>query len=406
MRVIELSPTAMLAGLALFGLIFVALIGPLGALLFLAAGMGLIVRRPDLIGAELRHYGMICALPVFCAASVLWSVHPEISLRYAVQLGVTFAIAIAIANRVPPATFLRILIVLYALAAVASLGIGQIRVDGAWLGVFGSKNAFAAAMGVFVLLCLAVGLDPAQGGARRLLALAGLMLGALLLVLAKSAGALVITGLTATAAPVFYLAARLLPLQRVVLALLVLLLGALAMILLYALRDMIFAQFLDLTGKDVTLTGRTDLWNAAFLLIAERPLLGLGYQAFWVEGSAEAEELWAMFGIEARAGFNFHNTYISNAVEIGLIGVAIQAALIFGALGYALRCAVRAPSAVTVFFATFMLQLVLQSAVEVVAFFQFNLRSVIIVAVLIYCRNALRQPATAVPAAHAPARAA
>ena len=38
--------------------------------------------------------------------------------------------------------------------------------------------------------------------------------------------------------------------------------------------------FLDLTGKDITLTGRTDLWTVALVQISERPLLGVGFQAF------------------------------------------------------------------------------------------------------------------------------
>ena len=82
--------------------------------------------------------------------------------------------------------------------------------------------------------------------------------------------------------------------------------------------------FLDATGKDVTLTGRTDLWAVAFQEIAERPLLGVGFQAFWVHGNPLAEQLWAQFGISGRGGFHFHNTLISNTVEIGLLGAALQ----------------------------------------------------------------------------------
>lgn len=406
MRVIEISPNAVLAGFSLLGLVFVASLGSLGALLFLAAGAAFVLRRPGLIIPEIRHYWLLLVLPLYCAASVLWSAFPDITLRLSIQLGLTFAVAIAVANRIPPATFFRILLVLYGLAALASVGMGRVRFDGAWLGVFGSKNAFAAAIGVFVLLCFAVVIDGAQRRSARLLAVAGFAAGLAMLVLAKSAGALLITLGTLAVGPLFYLSRRFTWRQRVVIVALVLLGAALAGIGVYAFRDLLFAHMLDLTGKDVTLTGRTDLWSVAFRLIAERPFFGLGYQAFWVPGVPEAEVLWAMFGIGSRSGFNFHNTYISNAVEIGIVGVAVQAAILIVALWSSVRWAFRAPSAMTVFFALFMVQMLLQSLIEVVAFFQFSIRSIIVVSIAIYATQAVRAPATMAVAARAPAHAA
>jgi exopolysaccharide production protein ExoQ len=38
----------------------------------------------------------------------------------------------------------------------------------------------------------------------------------------------------------------------------------------------------NLLGKDLTLTGRTQIWTSAIESIAKRPLLGYGYQAFWL----------------------------------------------------------------------------------------------------------------------------
>ena len=105
-----------------------------------------------------------------------------------------------------------------------------------------------------------------------------------------------------------------------------LVLSAAVAVLLSSMTDELAKAFLDLTGKDITLTGRTDLWAVAFQEIAERPVLGTGFQAFWVQGNPLAEQLWAMFGIGSRAGFHFHNTLISNTVEIGLVGATLQAA--------------------------------------------------------------------------------
>jgi exopolysaccharide production protein ExoQ len=89
------------------------------------------------------------------------------------------------------------------------------------------------------------------------------------------------------------------------------------------------AMILSATGKDITLTGRTDLWRVPrWMRSPNRPWLGHGYQAFWRIGNPEAEHLWRAFGIESRSGFHFHNLYLSNAVEIGMIGAGIQAMLL------------------------------------------------------------------------------
>jgi hypothetical protein len=99
------------------------------------------------------------------------------------------------------------------------------------------------------------------------------------------------------------------------------------------------------TGKDITLTGRTDLWRVGLEQIAERPWLGQGYQAFWQPGNPEAEHLWRAFGIESRTGFHFHNLYLSNAVEIGIPGAALQA--VFLSSSGSRRSALRWPRSTT-----------------------------------------------------------
>jgi exopolysaccharide production protein ExoQ len=102
-------------------------------------------------------------------------------------------------------------------------------------------------------------------------------------------------------------------------------LAGFVIVLLIVHIDAVSAAILAATGKDITLTGRTDLWRIGLEQIAERPWLGTGYQAFWQPGNPEAEHLWRAFGIASRTGFHFHNLYLSNAVEIGIPGAALQA---------------------------------------------------------------------------------
>src|SRR5690606_7285871 len=94
--------------------------------------------------------------------------------------------------------------------------------------------------------------------------------------------------------------------------------------------------------------------------------------------------LWAVFGINARAGFNFHNTYVNNAVEIGMIGVGLQILLLYGALARAYLWAFKAPAPETAFFASFLTYVVCSSFIEVAVFFQFSITSIIVICAFIY----------------------
>ena len=108
-----------------------------------------------------------------------------------------------------------------------------------------------------------------------------------------------------------------------------------------------------------------------------------------------------MFGIGGRAGFHFHNTLISNMVEIGLVGGTLQAVIFFAALVSSLTWAIRSPSAASVFFALFMVRQFLLMWIEVAYFLQFELSSVITIAAVCYghaLRSAQRGPASSAPA--------
>ncbi|MBM2710746.1 O-antigen ligase family protein [Mesorhizobium caraganae] len=85
---------------------------------------------------------------------------------------------------------------------------------------------------------------------------------------------------------------------------------------------------LGIFGKDSTLTGRTYLWEQGWLAAQQHPVLGYGYAAYWIQGFADPERLWAEFYISTRTGFHFHNTYIETLVELGFIGMTILALII------------------------------------------------------------------------------
>ncbi|MDB6453850.1 O-antigen ligase family protein [Falsirhodobacter sp. 20TX0035] len=382
------APEVVFSFLAILGLTLVSLLGAKGVLLFLLSGMALIVTNPDGTLRGMRREWLLIVMALWCLVSLAWSDYPALSLRYGIQLGLTVMIAIAICQRITPQALIKIVLLSYGIAGLLSLASGRARSGGmGFLGIYGSKNSLAFAMGVLLLVSLAVLLDRRMPRLWRGLALPGAGLGAMLMVMGNSTGALVaIAASIATLMPIMVLH-RMKANARVVVIVLAAVLAVSMAVMLSTMADDLALAFLNTTGKDVTLTGRTDLWHVAFGEIMQRPFLGTGFQAFWVQGNPRAEELWAEFGISTRGGFNFHNTLISNAVEIGLVGVALQAVVFFSAVYFSLVWAVRSPSAASLFLALLMVREVMLMGVEVVFFFQFGVDTILMVAALYYGRN-------------------
>jgi exopolysaccharide production protein ExoQ len=83
---------------------------------------------------------------------------------------------------------------------------------------------------------------------------------------------------------------------------------------------------IDLLGKDMTLTGRTGIWSAVLDSIVKRPLLGYGYQAFWLGLDGESYRVILVVSwMLAQA----QNGFLDITLENGVAGLAIVL-LVFG----------------------------------------------------------------------------
>jgi exopolysaccharide production protein ExoQ len=85
----------------------------------------------------------------------------------------------------------------------------------------------------------------------------------------------------------------------------------------------IFSPILDLLGEDITLTGRTDLW-AELLKQPINPLMGTGYQSFWL--GDRAEHFWAMWNFRPNQA---HNGWLETYLNGGLIAVILLCGFLF-----------------------------------------------------------------------------
>ncbi|MFB3977990.1 O-antigen ligase family protein [Microbacterium proteolyticum] len=88
-----------------------------------------------------------------------------------------------------------------------------------------------------------------------------------------------------------------------------------------------WTDVLDFLGRDVTLTGRTILWNWGIEVWAQRPIFGWGYGAYFATPEAAA---FAQTIPEFRSWDvpHFHQTYIQTAADFGLVGLVALVALL------------------------------------------------------------------------------
>ena len=388
---VTLCPNTLLSVVILSSLVFASYFGRNGVVVFLLAGLILLLRRADLTRAEFRAYWWLYLLPLWCILSLLWSEEPQLSLRHGTQLAITFLVAVTLANRLSPLMFLRVLYLSLVLAGVASLLIGNVREDGIWLGIYDSKNYYAFSMVALVLCSLALAADRMQALTWRLAGVMGALLGLPQILMAESVGA-VLAVIFVLAAALVMLGAHLLPPARRVLALGVFCLVAFGL-LVVALQfsDAILDKVVQVTGKDPSLTGRTDLWQSALGEIGRSPFLGNGYRSFWVEGNPLAEQLWADFHIESKSGFNFHNLYLSSAVDVGLIGVGLHLLLLLPALVLGTRWVLLLGGAPALFCFMAVAFVLVLSLVEVPVFFEFDALTVMVLASLVYGLRAARE---------------
>jgi exopolysaccharide production protein ExoQ len=343
--------------------------------------------------------------------SVTWSVVPDLSARYGVELVLTAVSALIIARSVTPRDFLSALLCAYFLSDMASVFVGRFTWNAgslAMIGAFGSKNAFSAVQAIFLLTSCWVLLDVRQGILLRGMALFGMLVCPVLLVAGRSADAVAPVALATSFTLLLFGTGWLPRRQRILLLCAGGALIACLFTIAFIFSDTIMGQLLTVTGKDVTLSGRTYMWARASEFMQVNPILGTGFGGFWFQGNPYAEELWAHFGITGRGGFNFHNLWYEMGVELGYFGIASAAVTLLAISARAIRAAAHHPVPSAMFVLGYVMIIDMRSLLEVEILSQFSLAWVLLIVAGVYARQAAthsRAAATIKPRALKPGHA-
>lgn len=309
--------------------------GQVSILAYYALWLPLVIVDYRRVLGNYARYGWIFAFAVFACLSIFWSQAPGVTARAGVQYLSHVVCALIAMRVVDTRTLVRGGLAGTALVLCYSLVFGVYHLDPldgtySFVGAFASKNQLGFYASLAVLFAFAALFLGAERGAWKLVALVCVAVALYCLKASQSATSVLTTaavaGLCLGLKALEWLAPahrKMLFLVLAVFAVLVLLAGA------YGGG---YALVLGAFGKDATLTGRTYLWQQGIEMAAAAPFVGIGYQAFWVQGFAEAERLWAAFFIGTRSGFHFHNTFIAATVETGLIGCLLLSTVLLAAL--------------------------------------------------------------------------
>jgi exopolysaccharide production protein ExoQ len=371
---------------ALFApMLFAGQLGAVGAALIVAAVVLYTAFRARMLPDLLLSRALLLVFPAYAVFSVVWSEAPFATLKYAVEFCITVLGGLMLTAAPRQRSVLMGMLAAFLLFGLVSLAFGGTVGVGnsgahAFSGLSASKNLLAdiASTGALVAVAVLVAAAHKRNMFWAVVAVLAAALEVYLVLAARSAGA--VMGLAMGVLALSLLLTLRVSGQAVrgfLTALLAVLVVAMALSyrwLTAAVIDAGTAMF----DKDPTLTGRTYLWYRASDLVAEKPLLGRGYSAFWIQGNTDAEGLWRYAGIAERGGFTFHNIGVEVLVHLGWVGLALFAlTLIAGVLMLIWTFVVR-PNLTLCFWVSILLYEMVRMPIESVGMAPFHFSTLLV----------------------------
>lgn len=266
--------------------------------------------------------------------SALWSLAPSMSLYHGAQLLMTILVGFMLCATWPGIRILQFLFLALLTAQLLSLVMVAFKPSwgiapwGEWKGAFTHKNELASMMALQIIAALMLFLY----GWRRMLTGVALALAVLLLVMSRSGTGLIALLVGLSLLPLALAYSRSMSLFSMCAGLLLMFCAALITGIALSSIDIVELA-VDGLGKDITLTGRTVLWDFGIEAFLERPWLGHGFKGYWESPHTTALNLHFVMGQEL---WFFHNLFVEVAVAFGVMGPILLAAGLFVAFRRAL----------------------------------------------------------------------
>ncbi|BAU42321.1 O-antigen ligase family protein [Leptolyngbya sp. O-77] len=253
--------------------------------------------------------------------SVLWSAQPNLTQTRAIALLGTTLFGVYFGTRFSPKEQLNLLGITFGIILFLSLvfvialpSYGRMAGihAGAWRGIFIHKNPFGQMMVLSSLVFLSLSSRKNRASWMPML---GLAVSALMVIMSASSSSLINF---VTLILIFIVIKIALWPERIMIPV-VCVLGALGCFISLFLVDLL-ELVVGSVGKDLTLTGRADIWPIVIRQGLQRPILGYGYSGFWGDWNSPGAVVWKDYGWLAP---NAHNGFIDLWIQLGFVGAAI-----------------------------------------------------------------------------------
>ena len=292
--------------------------------LFLTALYSLIPKWPFVISI-IKKEKIFFIFLLWCSATLLWSNYPFVSFKRLFQYITTYLVFLSIFAHVSSTEktfkYFKILLSGYILISFISVFTipGAIDEHGLWRGIATSKNHLGQMTLISILFFIHFIYTSSMR--QKLFFIFMLLLTAILFLgsnsVTSSLTLLIIGGLLLAQ----YLDKQFAPTgigRTVSVTIIVFMFAMLISLLFFAPR--LLSDLVNETGRDLTLTGRTELWQDVLKYANSHLLLGAGFQGFWVLDSLQLQELYQVYiWIPIQA----HNGYLDILNETGLIGLLL-----------------------------------------------------------------------------------
>lgn len=291
--------------------------------LYIAAAWGLWHRREKVEEVLQRQLPMVL-LAGFAFASLLWSTAPRMTIVRAAHFAGILLLAWRATTSLPDAQrltlFLRLLfpgaLVLSCAWVVLFPDVAVHADGGAWAGIFRHKSELGSSAVFAFALWLPFLRAESESPAWRAAGLLILLLAAVLVWRSDS-----ITELLGAALIVLLWIGLRVPGRPEIKLTLAPIPPLVALFWFWNGQSLPIDPFLqENLGRNMTLTGRTPLWDAVLENVWLHPLLGEGYDAFWVAGNRRAEYLIGAVGWDA---YTAHNGYLEVLNTLGFVGLGL-----------------------------------------------------------------------------------
>lgn len=255
--------------------------------------------------------------------SFLWSDLPSFTLRNSIVAWQTASFSLYIASCYSVKEQLRLIAIAMGIAGLLCVfyaiflpgkGVHFDVHAGAWKGIYTHKNYLSQVATYSSLVFLLLAMNVRR---HRWFVYGGLILSVGLLILSTSKTGLVVF-LTLLILLQLYRSLRWRQTKAVLILIIIVLISASILVMMIANAELI----LNSLGRDLTLTGRTEIWSGAINFIRLRPWLGYGRGAFWHPDAGRA------FTIGEVVSANYlpphsHNGYVDLTADLGLVGLSL-----------------------------------------------------------------------------------